>query len=42
MTKKQDNIKSFMEILKKDLQKDLTRIFEKHIEDLKNMKPVER
>lgn len=38
----QDNIKSFMEILKKDLQKELTKVFKKHIEDLKNMKPVER
>lgn len=42
MTKKQDNIKSFMEILRKDLQKDLAKVFEKHIEDLKNMKPVEK
>lgn len=42
MTKKQDNIKSFIEILKKDLQKDLDKVFEKHIEQLKNMKPVEK
>lgn len=42
MTKKQDNINAFMEILKKDLQKELDKVFEKHIEDLKNMKPVEK
>ena len=40
--KKQDNIKSFMEILKKDLKKDLNKIFEKHIEDLKNMQVVDK
>lgn len=33
----QDNIKTFMEILRKDLQKELNKVFEKHIEDLKNM-----
>lgn len=33
----QDNIKAFMEILRKDLQKELNKVFEKHIEDLKNM-----
>lgn len=41
-SQKKDNLKSFTEILKKDLQKELAKIFEKHIEDLKNMKPVEK